>query len=428
MPRIKPKLTFCNDNTCIDLNCIKENNEKYINNEEENSEEDTEKNNNNEEDLKFRKRIKCTFENCNKIPIFNYQNETKALYCFEHKLDNMIDIINKKCLNCNLRAYYNLPNEKSALYCKNHKKDNMIIVTNKNCLDCNKKPGYNYKNLKTPIYCKDHKKDNMVDVKNLACIECDKRATYNIKGQKPLYCKTHKKKNMIDVRSITCLHDNCNKQPIFNLPDQKKPLYCLEHKQSKMIDIKNKKCIGKLCDTRGPKRKIYKGYCLRCFINTFPDEPVSKKYYKIKEKHIADFVRDNFKDLEIIFDKQIDGGCSKKRPDIFIELLTHCIIIECDENQHKDYNCENKRTMKIFIDLGNRPIVFIRFNPDKYINNEKISIPSCFGYHETLGIPIILDKNDWNNRLSSLKLTINKYINNIPEKEITIEKLFFDFE
>ena len=30
---------------------------------------------------------------CNKIPVFNYVNEKKGIYCNEHKLENMVDII-----------------------------------------------------------------------------------------------------------------------------------------------------------------------------------------------------------------------------------------------------------------------------------------------------------------------------------------------
>jgi hypothetical protein len=31
-------------------------------------------------------------------------------------------------------------------------------------------------------------------------------------------------------------------------------------------------------------------------------------------------------------------GCSKKRPDIYFELTTHCVIVEIDENQHNTYS------------------------------------------------------------------------------------------
>jgi hypothetical protein len=108
-----------------------------------------------------------------------------------------------------------------------------------------------------------------------------------------------------------------------------------------------------------------------------------------------------------------------------MDLFTHSIIIEVDENQHTDYSCEHKRMMLLFKDLGNRPIVFIRFNPDSYINENNEEISSCFKYHKTTGVPMINNKNEWNNRLEILKVTIEKYINNIPEKEVTIEKLFY---
>ena len=37
-------------------------------------------------------------------------------------------------------------------------------------------------------------------------------------------------------------------------------------------------------------------------------------------------------------------------------MLTHSIIVEVDENQHKNnrYICDNKRMMELFVDLGNR--------------------------------------------------------------------------
>ena len=51
-----------------------------------------------------------------------------------------------------------------------------------------------------------------------------------------------------------------------------------------------------------------------------------------------------------------------------MDLLTHVVIVECDENQHKSYipECENRRKMELFRDVGFRPVVFVRFNPDGY--------------------------------------------------------------
>jgi hypothetical protein len=39
----------------------------------------------------------CKNSNCNKHPTFNYKNEKTALYCNQHKLDDMIDIKYKSC-------------------------------------------------------------------------------------------------------------------------------------------------------------------------------------------------------------------------------------------------------------------------------------------------------------------------------------------
>ncbi|MFA9202339.1 MAG: hypothetical protein ACEQSC_02335, partial [Candidatus Nanopelagicaceae bacterium] len=140
---------------------------------------------------------------------------------------------------------------------------------------------------------------------------------------------------------------------------------------------------------------------------------------------MTDFLKEIFKDQVMIFDK-IAGGCSRRRPDVYIDKFTHIVIIECDENQHRDSSCDNKRTMELFQDFGNRPIVFIRFNPDKYINKEGEKIESCFRNQNQLNIPIIKSKKNWNFRLDLLKQTINKWIINIPEREITYEYLFYD--
>jgi hypothetical protein len=42
---------------------------------------------------------KCNYNGCISNPSFNYENEIKPLYCIKHKLDEMVDILNrnKKC-------------------------------------------------------------------------------------------------------------------------------------------------------------------------------------------------------------------------------------------------------------------------------------------------------------------------------------------
>lgn len=68
------------------------------------------------------------------------------------------------------------------------------------------------------------------------------------------------------------------------------------------------------------------------------------------------------------------GECFKYRPDFLIDCNTHFVVLEIDENQHKDRadECETVRMMiNIFQSLG-MPTKFIRYNPDKYrVNKER---------------------------------------------------------
>ncbi len=112
---------------------------------------------------------------------------------------------------------------------------------------------------------------------------------------------------------------------------------------------------------------------------------------------------------------------------IYIDKFTHVVITECDENQHRDTSCENKRIMELFQDFGNRPIVFIRFNPDSYINEKFEKVLSSFKMHKTLDVPMIREQKEWSDRLNVLKETINKWIIDIPNRELTCEYLFYDY-
>lgn len=374
---------------------------------------------------------RCIFERCIKQPYYNDSNEKIPLYCSTHKLENMVDVKSIRCIfeGCNIRPLYNYSNEKISIYCFIHKKDDMINVTSKQCIfeNCSTQPAYNYSKEKTPLYCAVHKKKDMIDLKNKLCIfeGCVKHPNYNYqKENKAIYCAVHKKQDMIDIKNKLCIFEECKKYPSCNYVNEKIPIYCSQHKLVNMMDIKHKQCITFNCQITSSNPK-YRGYCLRCFMYTFPDEPVTRNY-KIKEKHVVDFIDQEFNVNNPIYDKVIQGGCSKRRPDIFIDLFTHSIIIEIDEEQHENYICENKRIMQLFEDLGNRPIVFIRFNPDSYIDVIGKKHLSCFSYHKLTGIPMIISENRWNQRLNILKNTMEKYIKIIPEKEISIEQLFYD--
>lgn len=380
------------------------------------------------------KNRKCKFNGCNTIPTFNTIENSIGIYCKEHKLENMVNVVSKKCIEdgCNKNPNFNYEGETSAKYCLIHKKINMININSKRCQydGCAKIPSFNYKGESTGKYCFIHKLDLMINVICNICEHdgCNIQASYNFENLKPRFCTLHKSLYMINIMNKTCACDGCSKIPNFNYEGNLPAIYCYDHKLDGMIDVKHLKCNTNLCYTRQNPNPQLLGHCTRCFIHLYPESNLFRNF-KIKERHTTDFIKYNFSNLSyVIYDGQT-GGCSKRRPDVYIDLLTHIIIIEIDENQHKKYEttCEVLKMNQLFEDFGFRPIIFIRFNPDTYINKYKNKIGSCFKIDTQTGILIIdpQKKAEWMSRLDELKNKIQYHINNIPSDNIT-EYLYYD--
>ena len=296
--------------------------------------------------------------------------------------------------------------------------------------ECKKRPYFNIEGQTKGLYCSQHKLDGMVDIKNQTCIHegCKKQPNFNIKNQtKGLYCSQHKLDGMVNVVSQMCIHEGCKFRASFNIEGQTKALYCSQHKLDGMVDVIHETCKSEWCSTY--VREKYDGYCLFCYMHLFPEKPVSRNY-KTKEYAVVEYVNTKFPNYDWIKDKIVNGGCSKRRPDLLLDLGYQVIIVEVDENQHIDYgcSCETKRIMELSQDLGHRPIVFIRFNPDDYEKDEKI-ISSCWG-QDKKGICVVKKskKEEWTQRLNVLEQHINYWITpeNITNKTIETIQLFYD--
>ena len=184
-------------------------------------------------------------------------------------------------------------------------------------------------------------------------------------------------------------------------------------------------CKSDHCETKAIKK--YNGYCLPCCIQVCPEIQVSRNY-KTKEKDVVDRITQTFKGFTWVADKRIQDGCSLRRPDLLLDMGSHIVIVEIDENKHTDYDCscEHKRLMQISQDLQHRPIAFIRFNPDAYTNQDGALIKSCWRLNKQGVMLIVKNKQkEWEERIETLKQQIQYWIDNPTEKTIEIVELFY---
>jgi hypothetical protein len=105
----------------------------------------------------------------------------------------------------------------------------------------------------------------------------------------------------------------------------------------------------------------------------------------------------------------------------------YALIIECDEDQHKGYSCENKRTMQLLEDCGRVPIVLVRFNPGAYTDHAGVRHTTCFSFDKN-GMPRVAPRktDEWKQRLDTLLELARACKRTAPTKEVTIHHLFYD--
>ena len=160
-----------------------------------------------------------------------------------------------------------------------------------------------------------------------------------------------------------------------------------------------------------------------------PTNPLNRGY---KEKVIVSDISEYLKithSIDIIHNQKIEGGSSKRRPDILVKLDTHYIIIEIDERQHQTFNYVNDKEQRlndIIMDLNNVPLILIRFNPDAYKDHNKINKRSVFTKTKGTRLYKIGCPQQYLNRITLLKSIIDKSIIYIPQNSYTEYKLYFD--
>jgi hypothetical protein len=369
-----------------------------------------------------------------------------ARWCLACKPPDAVDVVNKKCIACKEKQPNYGPKggrPKDRRWCLACKPPDAVDVVNKKCIACKDKiPSYGPKGgrPKDARWCVACKPPDAVDVKSKRCIACkDKIPTYGPNGGRPkdarwcLACKPPDAVDVVNKKCIVCEDKIPTYGPKGGRP--KDARWCLACKPPDAVDVVSKMCVTENCDTRACNTAL-KGYCMECFSYKFPTHKLVR-FARSEEMAVLDAVYTRFVDENwaqtMVHDRSIEGGCSQKRPDIFVDLGTHILIVEVDEYQHKRGNyssCDNMRTMTLFQDAGSRPTVFLRFNPHGYVAANGVAVPSPWTKTKTEQKPRVIDKHrtEWVARLQCLFERIEYWtqLEDFPRKEVTVEYLFYD--
>ena len=394
----------------------------------------------------------CKEEGCQLIASFG---ETTAEYCSTHNINNLKDLIHKKCesTNCPKQASCGIKDSKHVQFCAEHCPNDMCNITSNICLGipekgiiCTSMASCNYMGLTTRLYCGIHKLIHMVDIVNINNLckydkeVCTTRATFNIIGEKvALYCLKHSDKKtmvnvldkrrcekcskrplfnipsekkgrfckthcdpitMVNIMSPRCTFLGCRSIPTFNIEGQTKVLFCSTHMDKNMVDIRHKRCITPLCMTRGNPK--FNDHCFYCFVNLFPnDERV--RNYKNKEKAVADFIKQEFASYNWIEDQKIKGGCSRRRPDLLLDVAFDCEVnTKSIESTKKQVSSKINTKFKIDIELKDKLML--------KINNLLLKIDKLSLAINTLNQIDNLNKNNLNKKEINNLIEINNQV------------------
>jgi hypothetical protein len=311
----------------------------------------------------------CEIEGCPKQPLYNYFGETKGRYCSGDKLLNMVNVVHTKCEMCLKDPKY-IPSETNPAP----------------EIPCARYGGK---------LCTIHKENGMkAPQKNCEFAGCVIQAHFNIAGQSAKYCFKHGKLVLgnacVNVTEKRCKHNRAS-------TDCAEP-GCMGSRICKMCCERQRKstCKHTFKSDDPSKEDITTTLCITCYKkikladllkDKTPEEAMKilKKriYYKMKEAQILKSIIQTFSDKTWCKQSHVpmcDMKLTKKRYFTDLELdigAIYRIIVENDEHQHRLMACDFARMNDIIAANNGRHLVFIRFNPDKFVYATK-KYPSMF--------------------------------------------------
>ena len=178
---------------------------------------------------------------------------------------------------------------------------------------------------------------------------CRKKAVYGFEYVKPLFCSAHRDKDSKNVRLI-------------HLPNS------IKEEDGKLTKV-CKSCEGKMGSSK------YKGFCTSCYVNAYPQDPLSlQTLYKSKSKIIQQFIDskfDGFSHLslcskitinKVLINVSYDEDCFKTN------ALSPSVTLQTSALSPSVTLQTSALSPSVTLQTSALPSIFIKFNPNKYAN------------------------------------------------------------
>lgn len=311
----------------------------------------------------------CSHDGCTQQPSFGLPGKGPR-FCSNHarNLYGYVDVVSMRCCTegCEVQASYAKQVGDKRSHCTTHGKAlGYVDVNSRICTTegCCVKASFGINNNRQK--CKEHKEEGMIDVVTLVCEEdaCDSPAKYAPLGSKPKWCHRHKVHHPDIVYTPTkrCSANGCRR--FADHGQFHKPTTCDLHvAASRDFNLVEKECAScHLVDVLDP----HTNQCEHCGDWVVASTGLAQR----RVKHLFDV-----NNIEYIQERAI--GDTKLVPDFRIDTPTHAVVVEVDEDQHKNsmyttssrYKSRDGERLRMRDMVEHDPTikVFIRYNPDAY--------------------------------------------------------------
>lgn len=355
---------------------------------------------------------RCEHPGCMRRSYYAMPGETMGCFCASHKDIGMVDVKSKRCEHpgCTKISTYAMPGETRCCFCATHKSADMIDVKHKRCEHpgCTKVPTYAMLGETRGYFCATHKNAGMVNVISKRCSHpgCATLATYGLLFAPATHCAKHANK-LIEFkdRRPHCQFEGCRERPTMTSDETNFPTHCAEHAPDGARVVEQAVCAQ--CHSES----IVSANSRLCAVCEFGRK--YKTYHKYKEEAVRDALL--ARGLVPNSADRVPEGANmcevRSRPDFAFHCTYAVVILEVDENQHArafipnrrahqedrasdcapsptsipieqpanaqddartstgGYSCDCEQARMIALHgVYGMPTIFIRYNPDEYID------------------------------------------------------------